>query len=278
MDYQQSINLNYHQDNLVTVIQQALEESGKAVASLTRDDLRFFDEFHIGGRAATRELARLARLAPGTRLLDIGCGIGGPARTLAAEFGCQVTGVELVESYYQAAVALTEWVGMSAQVQFRLGSAEALPFEDGSFDALWSQHLIMNIADKPALFREMRRVLRPGGQVALYEGFAGPLSPPYYPVPWAAGPSISFLTGQDLLRQMLADAGFQEEQWRDVTGSSLDWFQQMIDRQTARRAASGPSLLGLHLLLGPTARLRMDNVRRNLAENRLTIAQAILRG
>lgn len=278
MDYQQSINLNYHQDNLVTVIQQALEESGKAVASLTRDDLRFFDEFHIGGRAATRELARLARLAPGTRLLDIGCGIGGPARTLAAEFGCQVTGVELVESYYQAAVALTEWVGMSAQVQFRLASAAALPFEDGSFDALWSQHLIMNIADKPALFREMRRVLRPGGQVALYEGFAGPLSPPHYPVPWAAGPSISFLTGQDSLRQMLADAGFQEEQWRDVTGSSLDWFQQMIDRQTARRAASGPSPLGLHLLLGPTARQRMDNVRRNLAENRLTIAQAILRG
>src|SRR5215208_4964097 len=129
-------------------ILDALAAQGKDLDALTVDDLAPLDQFHGGGKGATQRLARLAELAPGTRVLDVGGGVGGPARTLAARFGCQVTLVDPTESYVLAGQMLTERMGLADRLTHRIGSALDLPFDDGSFDLVWTQNSGMNIADK----------------------------------------------------------------------------------------------------------------------------------
>jgi ubiquinone/menaquinone biosynthesis C-methylase UbiE len=162
-DYAHAINQHYGQAELSTKILTALRAAGKDLEALTRDDLGSFDELHDGGREGARELARLAGLRPGMHVLDIGSGLGGPARTLAAEYGCQVTGLDLAEEFCQAAEMLTTRVGLSDRVTFRQRDALHLPFAPGSFDVVWTQYALMNIADKARLVQEAHRVLRPGG-------------------------------------------------------------------------------------------------------------------
>lgn len=177
---------HYSQPDLIGKLLSALERAGKDIDSLSRDDVAGFEEFHIRGRDATRELARLAGLQPEMEVLDIGCGIGGPARTLAAEFGCRVTGLDLVEEYCRAATVLTERLRLAERVRFHEGNALDMPFSAGSFDAAFMAHVSMNIEDKASLFRQVVRVLRPDGRLALYEICAGAVSPPHFPAPWAA--------------------------------------------------------------------------------------------
>ena len=122
-------------------------------------------------------LARLAAPGPGTRVLDVGGGFGGPARTLAVEFGCRVTVVGLTESYVRAAKMLTARIRIDDRVSHHVGNAPALPFPDGAFDMVWTQNSGMNIADKERLDAGLHRVLRPGGLLALQELMAGPVQP-----------------------------------------------------------------------------------------------------
>ena len=150
-----------------------LRLAGVDVQALTREDLVSFDEFHGGGQESTRTLARLAKLEPRMRVLDLGCGIGGPARTLAAEFGCRLTGIELTYEFYRAAEMLTAKLGLSHLVQFRHGGAAAMPFDDAAFDVVWSQNSLMNIADKGSPLRQIHRVLRVGGRFAFQTMLAG---------------------------------------------------------------------------------------------------------
>lgn len=192
-EYKKSINEHYIRDNLGKTILAAYESAGKDINSLTREDISTFEEFHIRGRIATRELGQLAELTEGMKVLDIGSGVGGPARTLAAEFGCEVVGLDMVEEYCNTAEMLTGKVGLSDKVTFRRGDMLDMPFEDSTFNVVWSQHVTMNIEDKQRLFREIRRVLRPGGIFVLYEIIAGPTSPIHFPVPWAGDTTINFL-------------------------------------------------------------------------------------
>ena len=232
----ESINRYYGQPDLSANILAALQRAGKDLNALTRNDLAPFEEFHLRGRAATMELANLAGLSEGMAVLDVGSGIGGPARTLAAEFGCQVTGLDLTEEYCRAAEMLTGRVGLSDKVTIRQGDALDMPFDDEAFDLVWMQHMAMNIEDKERLFGEIRRVLRPGERLALYEIFAGSITPLHFPVPWASDPAISFLVSPTEARQLLAAAGFRELVWTDVTGESID-----VLRQLGAAAQSAPS-------------------------------------
>ena len=141
-DYEAHINRQYGRPDLGDELLRVLRRAGKDIQALTRDDFRTFEEFHLRGRGATRELARLAVLQPGMRLLDVGSGVGGPARTLAAEFGCQVTGIDLSRSYCQAAELLTARLGLSSMVGFRHANALDMPFEDQCFDVVWMQRKI----------------------------------------------------------------------------------------------------------------------------------------
>ena len=267
--YSESINSYYGQPDLSANIFAALQRAGKDLNALTRDDLAPFEEFHLRGRAATMELAGAAGLREGMAVLDVGSGIGGPARTLAAEFGCRVTGLDLTEEYCRAAEMLTSSVGLSDKVTFRHGDALDMPFDDGTFDLVWMQHTSMNIEDKERLFGEIRRVLRPAGRLALYEILAGSVAPLHFPVPWANDSAISFLVAPSEALRLLAATGFEELAWTDVTGESIDLL-----RQLGAAAQGAPAPLGLHLVVGNFAE-KLANVLRNLEEDRIAVVQGI---
>ena len=184
---------HYARGDLAARILEALRAAGKDPDALTTDDLAPIDQLHIRGKEATLELAHRAGLTSGTRVLDIGGGLGGPARTLASEFGCTVEVLDFTEEFCRAGEHLTTRTGLSNQVSFRHGNALEMPYPDARFDVVWTQHSSMNIADKERLYAETQRVLRPGGRLALHEILAGPVSPIHFPVPWARDPDLGSL-------------------------------------------------------------------------------------
>ena len=207
-------------EHLAEAILAALSARGVSLDALTVDTLAPVDQFHGGGKPVTGRLARLAAIRPGTRVLDVGGGFGGPARTLAVEFGCHVTGIDLTDSYVRAAKVLTARMALDDRVTHQVGNALALPFPDGAFDLVWTQNSGMNIADKERLYAGFHRVLRPGGLLALQEPMAGAVQPVVYPVMWARDASTSFLRTPDAMRAVIEAAGFRARAWEDMTGET----------------------------------------------------------
>ena len=175
------------------------------------------DQFHSGGMGATTTLAELAELSKGARVLDAGGGLGGPARTLAAHFGCKVTVIDLAESYVQAAEILTERIGLGEEVNHHVGNALELPIDDGAFDVVWTQQSGMNIRDKERLYEGFHRVLAPGGTLAFQEFMAGPVQPLMFPVMWAPDAGTSFLQTPDEMRNLIESMGFRTRVWNEMT-------------------------------------------------------------
>ena len=261
---------HYGRPALLESIRAALLAAGTPADSVRPDDLAPVDQFHTRGREATLDLARLAGLTGGERVLDVGGGLGGPARTLSATLGCRVTVLDLTPEFCQAGEELTRWVGLGDRVSFRVGDALEIPFEAAGFDVVWTQHSSMNIPDKRRLYAEARRVLRPGGRLAIHEIAAGTGGPLDFPVPWASRAELSFLLPEPELRATIRETGFRERQWVDVTDPSLAW----VDARLAA-ASGGPPALGLQVLLGPGAREAFGNLRRGLAEHRLRVVEAV---
>jgi len=269
--YSDSLNRHYGPTDISTRILEKLQKAGKDLSSLSREDLAPFDEFHTGGRESTRELARFARVRTGMEVLDVGSGVGGPARTLAAEFGCLVTGIDLTAEYCRAAEMLTEKVGLDAYVRIHCGDALDMPFENASFDVVWSQNTLMNIDDKARLFQEIHRVLRPGGMFALETFLEGRISDIHFPVFWADSPSLSFLVKVEEVKALLSAAGFRERGWDDTT-------QRSITNQRKRKEAiqgGGPPILGLGVIVPTDLLTKMDNVLRNNEEGRTVTVQTV---
>lgn len=225
-------------------------------AAPTPEDLAAVDEFHMGGRAATLELAAALELTPATRVLDIGAGIGGTARHLARAYGCRVTGVDLTPDYVRAARHLTQLLRLDDRVAFHVGSAVDLPFADGAFDVATLLHVGMNIADKRRLATEARRVLAPGGLFAIYDVMRTGQGEVAHPQPWATTPATSFLATPEDYRAALAAAGFAIEGERRRTDLALATFRAMRERL----ATAGPPPLGLHLLMGESAPAKLANI------------------
>lgn len=267
-----AVDRHYGRVTLHQAILDGLATTGKNPDAPTPEDLAPVDHFHTRGKEATLELARLAGLERGARVLDVGGGIGGPARLLAAELGCRVTVLDLTEEFCRVGADLTRRAGLGEQVEFRQGDALELPFGDGAYDAAWTQHSTMNIADKERLYRQIHRVLRPRGRLAMHEIMAGPNQPIHFPVPWAPEPTISHLRPPEAVRQLIGGLGFKELAWQDESAMSLKWFRERI---AATAAASGPPPLGIHLLLGAETGTMFKNVGRNLEEDRVRIIMAV---
>ena len=267
----ESVQAHYTRSDLGSLIFAALEKAGKDLNRLTPEDLAPIDEFHIRGRTATLELARAAGVDSTKRILDVGSGVGGTSRCLAREFGCRVSGIDLTEEYCRAAAMLSERIGLAELVDFRQGDATHLPFADASFDIVWTEHVAMNIPDKPRLYREMYRVLKPGGTLAIYDVLAGPSGPVLFPVPWARTPESSFLATPDELRSLLEDAGFGIADWSDTTDAARAWFVALAEK--IRNEGMPP--LGFQLLLGSDFPAMAQNQRRNLEEARIVLAQVV---
>lgn len=263
---------HYNRQGLDEAILAALTAAGKDVNRLKLEDLAPIDEFHIRGREATRELASQVKLNSNHKVLDVGSGVGGASRYLASEYGCQVTGLDLTDEYCRVAQSLADRLGLASQVTYRQGSALDMPFEDNSFDVVWTQHATMNIADKPNLYSEIVRVLRPNGYFAMYDVLAGPVSPLYYPVPWASDSSISFLTTPEKLRELLEARGLHILSWRDTSEIGRVWFKEVTAKMQLQ---GGNPTLGFHILLGPDFRVMAQNQVRNLNENRIVLIECV---
>ncbi len=250
-------------DGLALAIFDALAASGKNLDALTIDDLSSMDHFHGGGKEVTVRLARLAGLTPGLRVLDVGGGLGGPARTLAVEFGCHVTVVDLTESYVHAAREITDRLGLGERVSHHVGNALELPFNEGAFDVVWTQNSGMNIADKERLYVGFHRVLRPGGLLALQEPMAGPVQPPIFPLMWAVAETTSFLRAPVEMRSMIEDAGFRTRSWDELKANAL------------QPNTTAPTHTIQNLVMGDAlAAIRLSD-QRNRDEERIVNVQAV---
>lgn len=263
----QEVERHYAKPSRIDAVLATLDTMNPS-GGLAIADLAPLDQFHAGGLAATRQLATLAGIAAGQHVLDVGSGIGGPARFLAEAYGCSVTGIDLAADYCRLAEVLTARVGLEGRATFRSADALDLPFADNTFDAVWTQHAAMNIADRPRLYREMHRVLRPGGVVALYDAVAGN-GAPLFPVPWARDSSTSFLLSPDTLRTVLEQGGFTVIAWRDVTEEAKRWFASH-----PRGALPG---VGLHLLMGSEFPAMAANFARSVMEGRVGLLMAVAR-
>lgn len=267
------VDAHYAHRDLEATILTALAAAGKDPDCLKAEDLASVDEFHIRGQKATLELARDIGLEKNMLVLDVGSGLGGASRYLAKEFGCRVIGLDLSAEYCRVAASLTHRLGLDSLVSFRHGNAIALPFPDASIDIVWTQHAAMNIPDKSRLYREIWRVLKPGGRLAIYDILAGPGGDVHFPVPWARESSISFLLTSQQLLDTLTETGFEILIWRDVTEAGRSWFRHMQEKISKE----GPPSLGLQLLLGPDFRVMAHNQVLNLEEGRIALIEAVVR-
>ena len=262
-----TVREHYSATGLTDRIKSALATVAPEGQTLTVAQLAPLDQFHIRGILATADLSKAAGIEPATRVLDLGCGVGGPARYLAATFGCKVTGVDLSPVFIDAANYLTARTGRSDRLRFQVGNALDLPFASGTFDVLFLQHVAMNIEHRSALYGEVGRILTPGGRFATYdlvlrEGDV------LYPVPWARDASTSFLLSEHDTRTALEQVGLKTILWRDDTQVALDWFSEAM-----AVAPTGPSL---GIVMGADFQEMIGNLARNLRERRLGLLSAVL--
>jgi SAM-dependent methyltransferase len=265
---------HYSRGDLLLRLNAALADDGVDPSRPQIDTLAPYDQFHGRGLEATQEIAAMLKVAPTDHLLDVGSGIGGPARYMAHRFGCRVTGIDLTAEYCEVARHLTRLLAMESQVEFELGDALAMPFADATFDGAYSMNVSMNIADKAALYGEVRRVLRPGSWLMLSELAKGPGAPLDYPTPWAATASTSFLATPEETRNGLEAAGFEIVQFRETTEAVKAYgarSRAMVDR------GEKPPHRAVQLMHGDIAPLAMKNTARGVAEGSIIPVEILSR-
>jgi len=262
------ISQHYGSAGLPDRILSALKQAGKNANSLTVEDLAPLDQFHTRGLAATRELITFAGVKPGWRVLDVGSGLGGPARVLASEKNCHVTGVDITKEFCEVATLLSKLTALEHVTEFRHGDATALPLEDGQFDLVLTMQIQMSIENKRRFYAEIFRVLKPGGRFVFQDIMSGPGGEVHLPVPWATRRESSFLMSIDALRETLEEVGFQIETLEDFSEEALAWRKN-------QPAAAGLTLptLGMHVVMGEQYVLMQSNQVRNLEQRRVTFVR-----
>ncbi len=267
---------HYAATGVVLRIRAALASLGPEDRPLGTRELGAMDQFHTRGHGATAELAELAGIESTDRVLDLGCGIGGPARLIAASRGCRVIGVDLSEGFVEAARYLSLRTGQQQRVEFHAGSALALDFADASFDVVLLQHVAMNIADRPRLYREIRRLLAPGGRFATYDVVRGE-GEALYPAPWARDSRDSFLLDAQATREAVEAAGLRVRAWLDDTPAARSWAAQLKAAASATTSTTSTTSAtpGLGVVMGPDFPVQAGNHARNLLEGRVGVLMAV---
>ncbi len=264
VSHTRSVAAHWARGDVYTLVVTALEKAGKSLDSLTVDDLAPVDHFHARGFPASVDLGDRMPIRPGNHILDIGCGIGGPARYFAQRFNCSVTGIDLTAPFTDAATKLTTLLGLADKVSVQQGDGQQLPFDDAEFDGAYTQHVTMNVPDRARFFAEAWRVLKPGAFFALTEHGLGPTGNPYHPVPWSEDGTGEWLVGPAQTHDLLTAAGFADIQIEDTGPKYLAAYRHAI--ALAEQNALPP--LGIHLLLGENALQKTRNTATNIDEGR----------
>lgn len=219
-----SVAQHYGNDGIVSRIVSALADAGFDTNDLEPNVFAGADEFHIGGRKGSEYVAKALDIEPGQRLLDIGSGIGGPARFIANTLDVTVEGIDLTPEFVEAAVEISEMVGMTEQVSFEVGSATSIPFEDDTFDASTMLHVGMNISDKGLLFSEMARVTKPDGSIVVYDVMRTGEDDLVFPMPWSSTSEYSFVDTVNAYVKAAESAGLELLTVDDHAEMALSFF------------------------------------------------------
>jgi ubiquinone/menaquinone biosynthesis C-methylase UbiE len=263
---------HYTHGSLLEAIQRGVQALGKTTANVGVEDLGPVDEFHIGGRAATADFLDQLDITTDHHVLDVGCGLGGASRFAAQRYGCRVSGVDLTPEYVDTGAVLCDWVGLGERISLAAGDATALSHAGDTFDRAYLMHVGMNIADKQGLVRELLRVLRPGAKLGIYDVMrvgAGELA---FPVPWATAPEGSALASPGEYKAALQSAGFRVIAERNRRDFALEFFKQL---QAKAASAGGPPPLGLHILMGEAAAVKVKNMVENIARGLIAPVELI---
>jgi ubiquinone/menaquinone biosynthesis C-methylase UbiE len=266
-----SVEQHYHQDGLYEKIIAALESTGISINEITRQSLAPADEFHVRGREVTIELALKSGLQPGMQLLDVGCGIGGPARFLAGEYGCHATGIDLTPEYIRTATLLSKLTKQENQTTFIAGNALELPFDNATFDMAWTQHVQMNIPDKQQFYKEIYRVLKPGGLFIYYDIFSKNEEPIHFPVPWASHSALSHLVTTTAAHQLFSNAGFELIEHTDQTTAGIQFLEKMRERMQQQ----GLPPVSLKLVVEEAFEEKFGNLYKNFREGKTALESGI---
>jgi SAM-dependent methyltransferase len=265
---------HYTRGDLLKAICAGVERMGKSPETVDIEDLAPVDEFHIGGRQATRTFLDQIAITADDHVIDVGCGIGGSSRFAALTYGCRVTGIDLTKEFVDAGNTLCSWVGSNKQVELVQGDALDLSFPDATFDKAFMLHVGMNIANKAALAKEVGRVLKPGGIFGIYDIMQTSSEPIVFPVPWASIAEASSLASSDDYKDVVIAAGFELVNERNQREFALEFFERL---KAAAMVAEGPPPLGLHILMGKNAPAKVQNMIENIAMNRVAPIELIFR-
>jgi sarcosine/dimethylglycine N-methyltransferase len=260
------ITRHYERGDLLNLLQAALIDDGVDPEHPDIEALAPFDHFHGRGLEATKELADTLDVAASDHLLDVGSGIGGPARYMAHRFGCRVTGIDLTTEFCEVARHITRLLGLESRVTFKQGDALSMPFAQACFDGAYSMNVSMNIADKRKFYAEIHRVLRPGAWFVLSELALGPGGSPDYPTPWARTAESSFLATLPETLEGLESSGFTIKSSRDTVEEAMAFSAR--SRALVDRGEKAPHR-AVQLIHGDQAADAMSNTIRGIKESRL---------
>lgn len=266
----QNIENHYLKEELYEDIVNRLKEQDIDLNKVKRSDIAGADEFHVRGAKVSKELANSINLK-GASVLDVGCGLGGPCRMLADEYNCQATGIDLSTEYIRTAKELSKLVNLDSETTFIQGDATKLPFDDNTFDVVWTQHVQMNIPDKEKFYSEISRVLKVGGHFLYYDILKKEDGEVNYPMPWASTSDLSFLFKEEEMGSFLKQSGLTKEQSTDQTQAGIDFFNALV----AKLKEFGPPKMGLNVLMGETTKPKLMNLLTHLKSGELELISGV---
>ncbi len=269
-DINTRIENHYHLPGLSEDILNRLKEQNIDLHNVSRNNIAGVDEFHVRGAEVSKELVADININ-GLKVLDVGCGIGGPCRMLADEFNCNVSGIDMSREFIRTAKQLSEIVELNGSTEFVHGDALNLPYDDNSFDVVWTQHVQMNVENKARFYSEINRVLKDGGKFIYYDIFKKNNGDVNFPVPWANDESVSFLGTVSNMEDILKNQGFSKQQATNQTDKAVEFLSNLFEKLSR----DGPPKLGLNVLMGPTTKEKLKNILLGLEENEIELQSGV---